>query len=228
MLEKFGTPLQQLVNLVHPLVNDWGVALVLCALVLRLCVLPLTLKQRRTALLFAQLRPSLERIRAEHTDNREAAMQAQMNFIRSQNYDPRPGCWASVLEAMFLITVFGAVSRWPALNMQPAFGADDWIPNLLQPDRAVNFGRTVVLIGRHLHVLPFVWLGVVALRMVIPFTRPANSEQLRSQLGMPIVIGVFAYHASAALWLLVLPWVLVSEVERSIIRGTKTPDVIIT
>lgn len=86
-------------------------------LLVRLLVLPLTLKQQQSAQRMQALQPELQKIQKKYADNREKLSQEQMRLYKEAGVNPLGGCLPLLIQFPLLIGLYQAIIR--ALAVSP-------------------------------------------------------------------------------------------------------------
>lgn len=206
-----------LVESVEGLTGDYGWAIVLVALGLRLVLLPLTAPQRRGSVLLQKLKPEMERLRREYAGDHKAMSQAQMALLREQQFNPWAGCLATAAFAVLGIGFILGLTEMPELKGVAPFGGRTWIDNLARPDRLFAFGRRVPLLGSYFHLLPWLLPALTLAGLAVSRARRRlGPSSPMSALGLTALC-LLLYHLPAAIWLALIPFFAVGLAESALI-----------
>jgi membrane protein insertase Oxa1/YidC/SpoIIIJ len=212
----FGLPadiVRTLVKSAEDVTGDYGWAIVLVALGLRLVLLPLTIAQRRGSVLLRELRPELEQLRREHAGDPGAFGRAQMALLRERHFNPWAGCLATIAFVVLGSGFIFGLAGMPELKGVAPFGGRTWIDDLSRPDRLFAFGRRVPLLGSDFHLLPWLLPLLTVASLAVPRIRRGLVQgPLMTVLGLAAVC-LLLYHLPAALWLALIPYFAVNFVE---------------
>jgi len=97
-----GKPILQLLKYLHSLVGNWGWAIVLLTIIVRLIVLPFNLYSYKSMKAMQKIQPEMNRIREKYKD-KPAEMRMQMNqeimqLMKDNNANPLGGCLPMLLQ----------------------------------------------------------------------------------------------------------------------------------
>lgn len=164
------------------IVSNWGIAVVVFAVLLKLILLPASIMtvrfQRKVSQVQATLAPQLAEIKAKY-DGEEAhnrLMAAHKTLGVSPFYTLKP-MLASLIQIPILIAVFNALGEMPQFNGQSFL----WIENLAYPDALATFSVSLPMFGNTLNTLPFVMTLVTVFSTIIFQNRHAREKELKSQ-----------------------------------------------
>ncbi len=216
-----GDPARSLIEWFQPLVDDYGMAIVLSMLAVRLFLLPMTVAQRRNTLLMRTLRPELDAIRQEYAGDQQQMRQVQQERLRTAGFNPFVGCLSLIIIGVIFYAFHTAISQIVGLDAEPPFWGRTWIDALRKPDQLFDFNFRLPLLGKSFHLLPFVTPLYLLIRMALV---PSNRREV-SQSGFlgALAFGVFLYHLPSVDWLLLLTFLSVGEVENLLVPSPPVP-----
>ncbi len=153
--------------------GNWGLAIVLLTVTVKITLLPLTLKSLKVAEKTKALRPELDVINAQHKDDPQAKQEAISALYKAHEVNPLGGCIPMLIQMPIWVALFTTLRTSPELYRAPFLG---WLTDLSSPD---PYFITPVLIGVTMFVNQrFVPVGI-------------NTPHQKLMLyGMPMVIAV--------------------------------------
>ena len=89
----------------------WALAIVMLVVTVRSLLLPLVLKQIASQRAVQGLQPEVQRLRAEHGDDRQAFSQAVMALHRERGVNPLAGCLPALLQIPVFIALLHVLRR---------------------------------------------------------------------------------------------------------------------
>ncbi|MFC6616375.1 YidC/Oxa1 family membrane protein insertase [Deinococcus radiophilus] len=124
--------LVSIMEFLHRLVGDWGIVILLIAVLVRLVMWPLMQSQARTAAKMQILQPKMKEIQDRYKDqkDRESQMQMQMEMAalyKENNFNPA-GCFSMFLPMPVLIALWSTIRNF---EFDSGFL---WMPDLAIPD----------------------------------------------------------------------------------------------
>ena len=102
---------------IYDIFNNYGVAIIIFSVILRLIILPITIKQQKTMRKTAKLQGKLNDIKRKYRNNPEKLNQETMALYKIENMSPFSGCLSSILQIVIILSVFWLVSA-PLTYMQ--------------------------------------------------------------------------------------------------------------
>lgn len=86
--------------------QNYGVAIVLFALTVKLIMIPLTLKQQKSLKQTQEIQPKLLALQEKYKDNQEAMMVEYQKMLSENKFNPFAGCLLSFIQIPILFGVF--------------------------------------------------------------------------------------------------------------------------
>jgi YidC/Oxa1 family membrane protein insertase len=183
----------------HSLFGNWGFAIILTTLVIRLCLWPLTAKAARASKRMQKLQKPLQEIREKYQDNPQKLNQEMMQLWKKHKINPLSGCWPVLLQFPIFIAFFNLLRNSSDLR----FAEFLWINDLSMPDATIPLGTNLPLVGSAINVLPFIWLVSMYFQMKMMPTPSVDNAQTKIIKWMPFIFFPFTYYFSSGL---VLYW----------------------
>lgn len=72
--------------------ENYGLAIIIFTFIVRLALLPLTIKQHKSTMKMQEIQPLINDIQKKYKDDREAMNQELMKLYQEHNYNPAGGC----------------------------------------------------------------------------------------------------------------------------------------
>jgi len=127
-----------------PLGAPWWVSIALLTVVVRSVLFPLTVKQVKNMRAMQDLRPEMEKIRAQFPNNRQRQQEEMMNLYRDRKVNPLGGCLPILVQMPVFIGIFYVIREFGGYTIgdrtipptEPTFheGGIMWFQNLSNPD----------------------------------------------------------------------------------------------
>lgn len=95
-----------LLNAIYLIVKNYGLAIILFSIVVKIILLPLSIKQQKTMKKTAKLQEKMKEIQFKYKNNPEKLNQETMNLYKSENMSPFSGCLSSIVQIVLLFAVF--------------------------------------------------------------------------------------------------------------------------
>ena len=211
-----------ILNVFYKIFNNYGIAIILLTLVVKLALYPLTKRQQVSMQQYQtkmkKFQPELKKIQDKYHNNRQKMQEEVMKLYKEHKINPFPvgGCLPIFLQLPILIGLYSALSYSIVLR-QAGFL---WIGDLSQPDHLFHFGTYVWGLGEYFNILPIVMTVVWMIQMkTAPMPEdPQMKQQQKIMQWMPLIFG-FSFYAIASG--LVLYWFimqLISIIEQYYIK----------
>ena len=136
--EILARPLLWLLKWTYSWAGNYGVAILIVTLIVRILLFPLMHKSYASMRKMQKLAPKMTAIREKYKKARtDAAQRAKMNqelmaLYQAEGYNPMSGCFPMLLQLPILIAFFNVLSRSIELRHAPFVL---WIKDLSAPDR---------------------------------------------------------------------------------------------
>jgi YidC/Oxa1 family membrane protein insertase len=115
----------------HNIVMNWGVAIILATLLLKLLFYPLSEKAGRSQAKMRALAPRMKQLQEMYKDDRSKLGQATMDLYRSEKVNPLSGCLPMLIQMPVFIAFYWVLLESVEMRQAPFFG---WINDLSSRD----------------------------------------------------------------------------------------------
>jgi len=86
--------------------HNYGLAILFFTLIIRLCLLPLTLKQYKSSAKMQAIQPKLQEIQKRYKTDKEKLNQEMMRLYKENNVNPAGGCLPLLIQMPFLFSLY--------------------------------------------------------------------------------------------------------------------------
>ena len=117
MFQFFANIFGYVLNFIYNLVQNYGLAMILFTLVIKLLMLPLSIKQQKTMKKSAKLNQKMQVLQFKYKNDPEKLNQEMMKMYKEENMNPFSGCLGTILQFILLISIFYMV-RCPLTYMK--------------------------------------------------------------------------------------------------------------
>lgn len=166
------------------LTSSYGVAIILVTILIRLVLLPLTLKQTRSMEVMKQIQPKLKEVQEKYKDDPKELQERSMKLYKDYKVNPLGGCLPMLVQLPVLIGFFRVLQTLP------------------ESDAAIFLGFWDLTVPDPFYILPILAAVTQYLSMQQTMT---DSSQKTMMMIMPVMIGFFSLRFPAGL---VLYWVV--------------------
>ena len=95
-----------LLNFLYNLIGNYGWAIIIFCIVIKLLMLPLAIKQQKTLKKNQKLQVKMKEIQFKYKNDPERLNQATMQLYQEEKINPFSGCLSGILQIVLLISVF--------------------------------------------------------------------------------------------------------------------------
>ena len=98
-------------NFIYEIVSNYGLAIILFTILLRLLLLPINLKQQKTMKKSSKIQGKLREIQDKYSNDPMRLNQEIRNLYAEEHMSPFSGCLSSILQIIIIISIFMLVSN---------------------------------------------------------------------------------------------------------------------
>ena len=179
-------PLFWLLNKVHSVVGNWGWAIILVTVLIKLLFYKLTQASGRSMAKMREIQPRMKALQDRYKDDRQALSQAMMELYKREKVNPAAGCLPILIQMPFFLAFYWVLLESVEMRQAP-FAL--WITDLSSRDP--------------FFILPLIMGAAMFFQQKLN-PAPADPIQAKVMQIMPIMFtGFFAFFPSG----LVLYWV---------------------
>lgn len=180
-------PLFTILTWLHSLIGNWGWAIVLLTVLIKLAFYPLSAASYKSMAKMKQVTPRMQAIREQHAGDKVKQNQAMMELYRNEKINPLGGCLPMLVQIPVFIALY-----WVLLGSVEMRGAPWilWIQDLSIRDPWM--------------ILPAIMMLTMFLQIKLNPT-PPDPMQAKVMMIMPLVFGGMMFFFPAGL---VLYWVV--------------------
>ena len=139
MFQFFANIFGYVLNFIYQFVNNYGLAIILFTLLIKLLMLPLSIKQQKTMKKSAKLQEKMQVLQFKYKNDPEKLNQEMMSLYKEENMSPFSGCLSTILQFILLISIFYMV-RCPLTYMKKVDTnrIDTYVEQLKQGEKLVS------------------------------------------------------------------------------------------
>jgi YidC/Oxa1 family membrane protein insertase len=187
MLTVIAAPLFWIVQMIYKVVQNWGVAIILLTILIKLAFYPLSAKSYRSMAAMRVVSPKLQKLKEQYGNDRQRLHQAMMELYKTEKINPLGGCLPVIVQMPVFIALYWVLLYSVEMRQAPFAG---WIQDLSAPDP--------------FYVLPII-MGITMIIQTKLNPTPPDPIQAKVMMMMPIVFSIFFFFFPAGL---VLYWVV--------------------
>ncbi|MDR2246986.1 MAG: membrane protein insertase YidC [Treponema sp.] len=201
ILAPLETVLKWFLSVFYRLIPNYGIAIILVTLLVKLLLFPLTKKGSEATLRMQTLSPKIKEIQTKYKDN-AAQMNAKMaELYKSEGYNPLSGCFPMLIQFPIFIAMYNLFNNH--FDLRGAMFIPGWIPDLSVPESVFSFAPyQIPFLGwSDIRLLPFIYVGSQLLYGKITQTpdQQANSQMKMMLYVMPVMFFFILYNVPSGL-----------------------------
>ncbi len=167
-----ASPLFKVLSYIHNWVGNWGIAIILLTILIKLLFFPLSAASYKSMAKMKVLGPKLQKLKEQHGDDKQKMNQAMMELYKTEKVNPLGGCLPILIQIPVFISLYWVLLAAVELRHAPFFG---WIQDLAAADP--------------FYILPVLMGATMFLQTKLNPT-PPDPVQAKIMLYMPLVFSV--------------------------------------
>jgi YidC/Oxa1 family membrane protein insertase len=92
--------------------GNYGVAIILLTVLVKLILLPLTIKQTRSMIAMQRIQPEIKKLQEKYKDDKERLSQEMMKFYKENKVNPLGGCLPLILQLPIFFALFTVLRKY--------------------------------------------------------------------------------------------------------------------
>ena len=218
-------PMVWLLTMFHAVIPNYGVAIILLTILVRLVFWPLTRKSTEGMKKMQEIQPLLKEIQAKYKDNPQRMQQETWALYKEKKVNPLSSCLPMLIQIPVFIALFQVLRSAVELR----YAGFLWISDLSEPERL--FASWFPFGG--LNILPLLMAATMYLQSKLTPSTGDKSQQRMMTVFMPLMMLVMFYSFASALSLYWTLSQVISILQMWLMRrkssgsaGALTPEVI--
>ena len=154
MFQFFANIFGYVLNFMNNFVGNYGLAIILFTVLIKIIMLPLSIKQQRTMKKSAKLQEQIKVLQFKYKNDPEKLNREMMDLYKKENMSPFSGCLSTIVQFILLISIFYMV-RCPLTYMEriDKTQIDTYVQQLKDNGMSVNQAYSEIDIIRELDYL---------------------------------------------------------------------------
>ena len=95
-----------LLNFIYDLVNNYGLAIIIFTIIIKLLMLPISIKQQKTMKKSVKIQEKVRQLQFKYKNNPEQLNKATIELYKLEKMSPFSGCLSAILQIVILLSVF--------------------------------------------------------------------------------------------------------------------------
>ncbi len=154
MFQFFANIFGYVLNFINNFVGNYGLAIILFTVLIKIIMLPLSIKQQRTMKKSAKLQEQIKVLQFKYKNDPEKLNREMMDLYKKENMSPFSGCLSTIVQFILLISIFYMV-RCPLTYMEriDKTQIDTYVQQLKDNGMSINQAYSEIDIIRELDYL---------------------------------------------------------------------------
>jgi len=106
MFEFFSNIFGYILNGIYMLVKNYGVAIILFSVLIKIAMIPMSIKQKRTKKKTKKIQKEMNKIQDKYKNNPEKMNMEIMDLYKRENMSPFSGCFSLIIQMVLLFAMF--------------------------------------------------------------------------------------------------------------------------
>lgn len=111
MFDFFANIFGYVLNFIYNFVGNYGLALIIFTILLKLAMLTMSIKQQKTMKKNTKIQAEVKILQEKYNNDPVRLNQEMMDLYKSENMSPFSGCLGSILQIIIILSIFFLVSR---------------------------------------------------------------------------------------------------------------------
>lgn len=180
-LTVIAAPMFWVMTMLHSIVGNWGVAIILLTILIKMLFFPLSAASYRSMAKMRVVAPKLEKLKQQYADDRDQLNRAMMDLYKTEKINPLGGCLPMLIQIPVFIALYWSILESVEMRNAPFVG---WIHDLSVADPY--------------YILPLLMAASMIVQTRLNPTPPDPMQAKMMQI-MPVVFAVVFFFFPAGL-----------------------------
>lgn len=195
------TILKWILTFFYRLIPNYGVAIILLTILIKLLLQPLSKKGMDSTAKMSAIQPKMQELQARYKDQPDELNKAMAKLYKEEGINPMGSCLPMLIQFPIFIALYGLLQKH--FELRGAMFIPGWIPDLSIPDTIYTFPFNIPFLGSQLHILPIIYTASMIFSMKITQTGTTQGQGAGMMkfmtYGMPIMFFFIMYNAPSGL-----------------------------
>ncbi len=196
--------LKIIMELIHKVLPNWGLAIILMTVLLKLVLYPVTKKSLMGTQKMSVLQPRMQALQEKYKENPQKLQQETAKLYKEVGYNPMSGCLPMLIQFIILFAMYNLFNNY--FEFRGSEFIHGWIDDLSVGDSVYTLSFNLPLFGNQLRALPVIYVVSQLLFGKVTGNGGTTAGQAANQMkmmmyGMPIMFFFLFYNAPSGLLL---------------------------
>lgn len=194
LLDDLAKGLEIVLRFFFGYIHSWGWSIVLLTIVVRIILLPLTIKQTKSMKAMQEIQPKIKQLQEKYKKDKERLQREMIKFYQENKVNPLGGCLPLLLQMPIFFALFRMLRGASFLKGQGFL----WMQSLAKPD-------------------PYLVLPIIMVASTFWSQKqitPDDTQQKQMLYIMPLVLGFIAWRLDAGIliyWVTTNIWTIAQQ-----------------
>jgi YidC/Oxa1 family membrane protein insertase len=205
MFAVIGRPLLAIMKVIYSFFQNWGVAIILLTILVKLVLFPLHMYSMKSMKKMQKIQPKLKEIKEKYKNDPQRVNQETILLMKTEKANPLSGCLPALMQFPIFIALYSMYGKSFELYKQPFIF---WIHDLSAKDPY--------------YVLPILAGTVFFAQMKLTPTANVDPAQAKVMMFMPLMITAFTLTVPSGLALYMFVNAVFSVLQQLLVTRDKT------
>lgn len=110
-----------IIRALHSIINNYALTIIIFTILIKVAVLPLNVKSRRSTMRMSALQPQLQKLQEKYKDDQEKLGQKMQELYRKEGVSPMGGCLPMIISMVILFAMFYALRTFANTELVTQF-----------------------------------------------------------------------------------------------------------
>lgn len=198
-----------ILNFFNGYVHNYGWSIILLTVVVRILILPLTIKQMQSMKEMQKLQPKIKELQNKYKGDREKLTKEMMKLYQDHKVNPLSGCLPLLLQLPVFFALFTLLRTYKPLERASFYV----LPDLSRAASYYGFQGILQNLGQSYPYLLLIVL-IIATTYISQKQITTDPQQARMMMFMPLLMGVICWALPAGVllyWLVFNVWMVAQQ-----------------
>jgi len=188
-----------MMNVFYSFSHNYGVAIVLLTLAVKIVFLPINLMSSRSMKRMSKLQEPMKSVNEKFADNPQKKQMLMMELYKLNKVNPVAGCLPMLIQIPIFFGLFYMLQSAAELRLASFL----WVPDLSMQEGLFTLPFSIPFMGDQFNILPVVYLVSLVIQMGMMPTPSVDNAQVKMMKFMPYIFFPIIYTFASGL---VLYW----------------------
>lgn len=217
--------LKWILEMLYKLAKNWGVAIILLTILIKIVLFPLNLKTATGSIKMQEIQPKVKNLQEKYKDNPTKLNEETMKLYKQVGYNPASGCLPMIIQMLIIFALYSVFNNY--YEFRGASFIKGWIDDLSIGDSIWSWEKKIPIISgftqNNLRILPLVYtFSQLFNGKITQYGGQTGGNQMQMNMmmyGMPIMFFFLFYNMASGLLLYWAVSNIIQIVQQLVING---------